>query len=95
MPSAAFPIGAKFEVYRENDDCEGPDSPGDWRWRIRAKNGEIIAAAPEGYKNAPDMTKAVWRYVAVHWTQAAAFGKALQLAGLTLRGTVRKVKTVR
>jgi len=95
MASAFFPAGAKFVVYRENEDCEGADSPGDWRWRIVAKNGQIIAQASEGYQNPQDMAKAVWRYVAVHYSQAHAFAEALQRAGLTMQGKIRKVRTVR
>jgi uncharacterized protein YegP (UPF0339 family) len=34
---------AKFEVYRSNRDKA-------WRWRLRAKNGQIIAVGGEGFK---------------------------------------------
>lgn len=34
----------KFEIYRSGDE---------WRWRLKARNGEIIASG-EGYKNKAD-----------------------------------------
>lgn len=33
----------KFEYWRASD--------GDWWWRFRASNGQIIAGSTEGYKN--------------------------------------------
>ena len=30
------------------------DDAGEWRWRIRADNGEIVADSAEGYKKRPD-----------------------------------------
>jgi uncharacterized protein YegP (UPF0339 family) len=38
---------AKIVVYK--------DAAGEWRWRIRATNGEIIAASTEGYKTKDDV----------------------------------------
>ena len=32
----------KFEIYK--------DENGDWRWRLVARNGRIIAVSGEGYK---------------------------------------------
>lgn len=37
---------AKFQVYK--------DRAGEWRWRLRADNGEIIADSAEGYVNKSD-----------------------------------------
>jgi uncharacterized protein len=37
---------AKFEVY--------PDRSGQWRWRLRANNGRIVADSAEGYVNKSD-----------------------------------------
>lgn len=34
---------AKFEVYK--------DTKGDFRWRMKAGNGEVIADSNEGYKS--------------------------------------------
>ena len=34
----------KIEVFRETGDAK------DWRWRLRAANGKIIATSGEGYK---------------------------------------------
>ncbi|MHB2210432.1 YegP family protein [Methylobacterium phyllostachyos] len=31
----------RFELYR--------DAKGEWRWRLRARNGEVIAESGEGY----------------------------------------------
>ena len=36
----------KFEVYK--------DKAGEWRWRLRASNGKIIADSGEGYINKQD-----------------------------------------
>ncbi len=33
----------KFEVYK--------DKSGEWRWRLKATNGQIIATSGEGYVN--------------------------------------------
>jgi uncharacterized protein YegP (UPF0339 family) len=34
------------EIYRGED--------GDWRWRVRAANGRIVADSAEGYENRTD-----------------------------------------
>ena len=44
----------KHEVYK--------DAAKEWRWRIVAKNGDIIAASCEGYKNKVDAEKNL-RYI--------------------------------
>jgi uncharacterized protein YegP (UPF0339 family) len=36
----------RFELYR--------DSAGEWRWRLRARNGEVVAESGEGYKRRED-----------------------------------------
>ena len=36
----------KFEIYR--------DESGEWRWRLKAVNGLIIAVSGEGYVNKED-----------------------------------------
>ena len=36
----------RYEVYK--------DGRGEWRWRLRAANHEIIATSGEGYKNKAD-----------------------------------------
>jgi uncharacterized protein YegP (UPF0339 family) len=46
-----------FELYN--------DRHGDWRWRLKAKNGKIIADSAEGYKNrshAFKMASNLWKY---------------------------------
>lgn len=35
------------------------DSKGEWRWRLRASNGRIIAEGGEGYKTKQGITRAV------------------------------------
>lgn len=37
----------KFEYYE--------DKSGDWRWRVKHQNGNILAVSSEGYKNKQDM----------------------------------------
>lgn len=41
----------RFEYYK--------DGAGDWRWRLVADNGKIIANSGEGYRNRLDMIKAI------------------------------------
>lgn len=42
-PAVGSPIaGLKFELYRDNRS--------NFRWRLRAKNGKLIASSGEGYK---------------------------------------------
>jgi uncharacterized protein len=36
----------KFEVYK--------DKKGEWRWKFKASNGDILADSGEGYKNKSD-----------------------------------------
>ncbi|MCI1145929.1 DUF1508 domain-containing protein [Stenotrophomonas maltophilia] len=44
----------KFEVYREGGLSLLAQAVGDWRWRLRADNGRIIATSGEGYQNKAD-----------------------------------------
>ncbi len=36
----------KFEIYK--------DAAGEWRWRLKAANGQIVATSGEGYHNKSD-----------------------------------------
>jgi uncharacterized protein YegP (UPF0339 family) len=36
-----MPAAAEFEVYRDGAD--------EWRWRLRAPNGNVVATSGEGY----------------------------------------------
>lgn len=38
-----MPSEPRFELFRDN--------AGEWRWRLRASNGEIIADSGEGYSS--------------------------------------------
>ena len=42
-----------FEVYR--------DSAGEWRWRRKAANGEVIADSGEGYSSYAGVERAISR----------------------------------
>jgi uncharacterized protein YegP (UPF0339 family) len=42
---------AQFETYE--------DESARWRWRLRAKNGEIVAMATESYRDETDARRAV------------------------------------
>jgi uncharacterized protein YegP (UPF0339 family) len=42
---------AEFEIYQ--------DKTGDWRWRLCAGNGEILADSGEGYEDRDDCEKAI------------------------------------
>ena len=38
--------GDRWEIYKDN--------AGEWRWRRKARNGENVGSANEGYKNKAD-----------------------------------------
>jgi uncharacterized protein YegP (UPF0339 family) len=42
---------AHFEIYN--------DTQGDWRWRLRARNGRIVADSAEGYASKRNAKNAV------------------------------------
>lgn len=42
---------AHFEIYK--------DTRGEWRWRLRARNGRIVADSAEGYASKRNVTRAV------------------------------------
>ena len=42
---------AHFEIYK--------DTSGDWRWRLRARNGRIVADSAEGYASKRNAKAAV------------------------------------
>jgi len=44
---------AKLEIYR--------DGRREWRWRLRASNGRIVADSSEGYRRRASVRKAVGR----------------------------------
>jgi uncharacterized protein YegP (UPF0339 family) len=44
-------MSAKFEIYE--------DQAGEWRWRLRARNGEIVGTSGEGYKQLASARRAV------------------------------------
>jgi uncharacterized protein len=44
---------AEFEIYKDQD------NPQDFRWRLRANNGEIIADSGEGYIDKDDVEYAI------------------------------------
>ena len=39
--------------------CTYKDAAGEWRWRLKAENGKIIADSGEGYKNKQDCLDAI------------------------------------
>ncbi len=41
----------KYEIYQ--------DKRGEWRWRLKAANGRILAVSSEGYKNLADCESCV------------------------------------
>lgn len=46
---------AHFEIY--------PDKSGDWRWRLRAANGRIVADSAEGYASKRNVNRAITTFV--------------------------------
>ena len=55
----------RFEVYR--------DKSGDWRWRLRAANGRIVADSAEGYASRRNLYRAL-NDIAGHVSEAAEAG---------------------
>lgn len=43
-----------YGTYKEINWQFYTDADGDWRWRLTADNGRIVAAASQGYKNRSD-----------------------------------------
>lgn len=55
----------KIEIYK--------DSRGEWRWRLRSRNGKIVADCGEGYKTKSSVKKAVIRFVEAKLSWLDAF----------------------
>lgn len=53
---------AQFELYQ--------DAAGQWRWRLRAKNGEIVADSAQGYADVHDCQRGV--FVVQHYAATAS-----------------------
>lgn len=70
----------KYEVY--------PDGSGQWRWRLKARNHEIIASG-EGYSNKTDAT----RGVETHRKLAAQARIVVLVDGIPPERAPRKRKT--
>ena len=45
----------KFEIY--------PDKAGEWRWRLVAGNGRIVADSGEGYASKANVKRAIKRLI--------------------------------
>jgi uncharacterized protein YegP (UPF0339 family) len=41
----------RFEVYR--------DAAGEWRWRLRHQNGQVVAESGEGYRRREDCEQGI------------------------------------
>lgn len=42
-----------------------PDGKGEWRWRLRAANGEVVADSSEGYSDRVECYHAIERLLAI------------------------------
>lgn len=49
----------KFEIFQEQPPKSGVFASTDYRWRLRAANGEPIASSGEGYRNKSDCVHAI------------------------------------
>lgn len=47
----------KFQIYL--------DSNPEYRWRLRARNGKIIADSGEGYKKKKSCKNAIWKIIGI------------------------------
>ena len=45
----------KFQIYL--------DKNSEYRWRLRARNGKIVADSGEGYKKKASCKKAIWKII--------------------------------
>lgn len=63
---------AHFEIYK--------DTSGNWRWRLRARNGRIVAASAEGYASKRNVKAAVATTVLV-MSDAVAHPPTIQQCG--------------
>jgi uncharacterized protein YegP (UPF0339 family) len=62
-PDCAGCCGAAEFPPTPTHDCEVyTDRAGEWRWRIRVVNSNIVADSGEGYKNRADLD-AVWEHI--------------------------------
>lgn len=48
----------KFEIYK--------DKRGEWRWRLKARNGKILAVSSEGYASQIDVHRCVSFVIDTH-----------------------------
>ena len=48
----------KIEIYKQK---------GEWRWRIKARNGRILAVSSEGYKAKRHCERMAFRCVTMGW----------------------------
>ncbi len=46
----------KLEVYK--------DKRGEWRWRVKTRNGKLVAEGGEGYKNKKSMVRNLVKFFA-------------------------------
>lgn len=61
-PVGHYLVGGPKRVRRKSGVELYRDASGEWRWRLRAKNGKILADSGEGYKRRPACF-AGWRAV--------------------------------
>lgn len=45
----------RFEIYE--------DAAGEWRWRLRAGNGELVGGSGEGFRDRTDARRAIQNHV--------------------------------
>jgi uncharacterized protein YegP (UPF0339 family) len=65
----SVPRTPKYEIWRA--------APKDWRWHLKAKNGEIVSQG-EGYKTRAGASKAVERHRTIAWTASVIHLPAAQ-----------------
>lgn len=91
----------KFEFYREDTSTHDRrthatrHSLGDWRWRLLAKNGRIVAEGGEGYRRSPEMVRTIRNNLMTgspSSEMSAALLRACGAAGLDAFGRTLKRK---
>lgn len=53
------------------------DADGEWRWRLRARNGHITADSGEGYSSESNVRRAIRRHI---WLNRFSFARIVEVA---------------
>jgi len=66
------------------------DKAGEYRWRLRARNGRVIADCGEGYRNKRNLLIALKNMARSAGFTGTDLGFAFHVAWLAVRGRIKK-----